>query len=289
MFSTPSYTTIGDEYDKKAGMVDRAQGKQMLTNKKPQVLGQGFASLSIGDKYIDPGTLEKRQRLELSKKKLTPEGFKYTNPGKKSVGLGNYYGTFSERAPFKHETEYIVLKKGEIPGKQQAQQRNITTSPPKKGTYGTPGITISLGDEYKYISDPYDAAKRKEAEAAKESNHKSIGPAFKGACKRLDYFDSQPNVAASRIYTLDQPLPARKPEPPKKEPAIAVPFKPSSPSKRGVQGLLTKFPEYKEDPYEARQRLEREERQKNKTAVTWKPVSGSRSLPTRSIAFHKTV
>jgi|UniRef100_A0A7S4CZ55 hypothetical protein len=295
MFSVSSYNTIGDEYDKKIPVSDRVRGKQMVTNppKKgatPDVcFEKKFASLSLGDKYIDPGTLEKQDRLQQSKKKLTQEGFRYTSPSKRSSGLGNYYGCFMEKAPYKHETEYVVLKKGELPEKVAAQPRNIMTGPAKKGTYGFSGTTLGKGDEYQYISDPYDAGKKKEAAEAKEGGKKLIGPAFKASCKRVEYFDSQPNVAASRIYSLDKPLPARKPDAPKKDVAITVPFKPSSPSRRGVAGTLTKYPEYKEDPYEAKEKAERDERKKNKPSVVWKPVNGNKSLPVRSIAFNKTV
>lgn len=295
MFSQTSYNTIGDEYDKKIPVSDRVRGKQMITcpTKKgatPDVcFEKKFASLSLGDAYVDPGTIEKQDRMLQAKKKLTSEGFRYTSPSKKSSGLGTYYGCFSEKAPFKHETEYVVLKKGELPEKVSAQPRNITTGPAKKGTYGFVGTTLGKGDEYQYISDPYDAGKEKQANEAKEGAKKLIGPAFKAACKRVEYFDSHPNVAASKIYSLDKPLPARKPEPPKKEVQIPIPFKPASPSKRGISGTLTKYPEYKEDPYEAKEKAEREERKKNKPAVIWKPISSSKTLPFRSIAFNKTL
>eukprot|EP00668_Euglena_longa_P006173 GGOE01007321.1.p2 GENE.GGOE01007321.1~~GGOE01007321.1.p2 ORF type:complete len:166 (-),score=30.37 GGOE01007321.1:281-778(-) len=158
------------------------------------------------------------------------------------------------------------------------------TGPAKKGTYGFIGTTISKGDEYKYISDPYDSLKKRQE--AKESSKKLIGPAFKASCRRIEFFDSQPNVGVSRIYSLDKPLPPRKADPPKKEHPITVPFKPSSPSKSGYAGTLTKHPEYKEDPYEAKEKAEREARMKNKPTVIWKPTSNSKSLPVRSIAFN---
>lgn len=295
MFGKITYNTIGDEYDKKIQVSDRVKGKQMVTNppKKgatPDVcFEKRFASLSLGDKYMDPGTLEKQNRLQQSKKKLTQEGFRYTSPSKKSSGLGNYYGCFMEKTPFKHETEYVVLKKGELPEKVAAQPRNVITGPAKKGTYGFAGTTLGKGNEYQYISDPYDAGKKKESQEAKEGSKKLIGPAFKASCKRVEYFDSQPNIAASKIYSLDKPLPARKAEPPKKDVAITVPFKPSSPSKTGISATLTKYPEYKEDPYEAKEKAEREERKKNKPSVVWKPVQIPKSLPVKSIAFNKTL
>ena len=142
------------------------------------VLNQGSQRSSIqGDKYVEPGVLARQDNMAKAKKKLTAEGFKYTNPPKKryavcfhvgnrqmsdfqsckkiatpylilgglgyllcytclepaaihfvhSCGAGTYMGTFSERAPFKHETEYVVVKKGELPDKVAAQPRNITT------------------------------------------------------------------------------------------------------------------------------------------------------------------
>lgn len=313
LFSVPSYNTIGDEYEKSCPIADRGRGAQMTTSpsKKgngPDVLleykmSKEFKSLHLGDKYIDPHSLEQKFQAEKAKKKLTSEGFRYSSPPKKSCGLGNYYGCFcdlenptSKKKTFRpsHETEFVVVKKGELPGKVQPQLKNIVTSSAKKGTYGFPGVTIGKGDEYKYISDPYDAVKRKDIK-------KSVSEKpFKTACKRLDYFDGQGNVAASRIYSLDKPLPARKPEPPRKEPVISVPFKPSSPSKgvfgfgpvpvkKGDRSQLKPFPEYKEDPYEQKERAERDSRDKSKPGVVWKPVSGNKTLAIRSIAFNKSV
>jgi len=320
LFSVPSYTTIGDEFEKPIPISDRSKGSQMTTSPSkrgngPDVLfdykvSKEFKSLHLGDKYVDPGAQERKLLAEKAKKKLTPEGFRYSSPPKKSSGLGNYYGCFcdiedpkAKNKSFRpsHETEYMVIKKGELPDKIHQQPKNIVTRPSKKGTYGVPGTAIGhgfnsyKGDEFKYISDPYEAPKRKEG--VKGVSEKP----FKTACKRLDYFDGQPNVAASRIYSLDKPLPARKADPPKKDSGVPVPFKPSSPSKgtfgygefpvkKGMseRSKLKPFPEYKEDPYEYKERAERDSRAKNKPSVVWKPVSGGKSLAVRSIAFSKS-
>jgi len=285
MFSQPSYISIGDEYDKtKALQPDRCKGVQMKVasakrGTQPDALfDKKFKSLSEGDKFIDPGLVEKRDHIENRKKLITGDGFKFSSPTSRSAGLGNYYGCFTKG--YKHETEYVVTKKGELPSKANAAPRNMLTGPSKKGTYGTPGTTLSKGDEYKYISDPYDSSK--EGEAGKKA---ATAVPFKAACRKADYFDGQPNVAASRIYTLDRPLPARKPEPPPVKAAAAVPFKPASPPKKGFNATMSKV-EYREDPFELREKKAREEREKNKPSVVWKPTAGSRTLPTRSIAFH---
>jgi len=284
MFSQPSYISIGDEYDKtKALAPDRCKGVQMKVaaakrGTQPDALfDKKFKSLSEGDKYIDPGVVEKRDRIENRKKLVTNDGFKYSSPSMRSAGLGNNYGCFTKQ--YKHETEYIVTKKGELPNKAKDAPRNILTGPPKRGTYGTPGTTLSKGDEYKYISDPYDANNR----AAGDKKGAPIP--FKAACKKTDFFDGHSNVAASKIYSLDRPLPARKPEPPASKPAATVPFKPSSPPKRGFNSTMGKI-EYREDPFELREKKAREEREKNKPSVVWKPVGATKTLPTRSIAFN---
>eukprot|EP00998_Keelungia_sp_KM082_P006426 NODE_2676_length_1012_cov_327.668927_g2656_i0.p1 GENE.NODE_2676_length_1012_cov_327.668927_g2656_i0~~NODE_2676_length_1012_cov_327.668927_g2656_i0.p1 ORF type:complete len:296 (+),score=61.50 NODE_2676_length_1012_cov_327.668927_g2656_i0:77-964(+) len=293
MFSTPNYISVGDEYDKKQpAHSDRARGAQMKTS--PGKKGSGpdtlfdrrMKTLTEGDKYIDPGTVEKRERLEHSKKKLTGEGFKYSGGGSRSSGLGGDWGCFTR---WKHETDFVVVKKGELPTKAAAQPRNIVTNPAKRGTFGTPGTTLGKGDETKYISDPYEGERRRELQDAKSASKKFVGGPFRAACRRTEYFDGQGNVAASKVYSLDRPLPARKPEKPKSAPVVTVPFKPSNPSRKGFNATLGKAPEYREDPYEAKERAEREARQTHKPAVTWKPVSGGKSLPTRSIAFNTTV
>ena len=117
MFGNPSYISIGDEYDKKMVTNDRYKGKGFTTT--PGRKGQGpevtfdrrFKSIHEGDKYVDPGTHEKKYRLAQEKRKITTDGFKYTSPGKRSCGSGNYFGCFNEQGVPKHETEYEVTKR----------------------------------------------------------------------------------------------------------------------------------------------------------------------------------
>jgi len=285
MFSAPASISVGDDYDKRLPVPDRVKGAQFKTSapKKgntPDVFFDNkFKSLSEGDKYVDPGMADKKERLSSSQKKITPEGFRYPSPGKRGCGLGSDAGCFGT---YKHETEWAAIKKGEPPKKVVPVPRNITTQPGKKGTYGYPGTT--LGGRPEYISDSYNADKR--SDSGKEK--KLLGGPFKAACRRVDFFDSQPNVSASKCYSLDRPLPAKKPESQKAEPPITIPFKPSSPPKKGIWGTLGKLPEYKENPETILKKMQHEENLKNKAAVKWVPVSGSKTLPTRSIAFSAT-
>eukprot|EP00998_Keelungia_sp_KM082_P005975 NODE_2255_length_1102_cov_117.243077_g2237_i0.p1 GENE.NODE_2255_length_1102_cov_117.243077_g2237_i0~~NODE_2255_length_1102_cov_117.243077_g2237_i0.p1 ORF type:complete len:294 (+),score=59.35 NODE_2255_length_1102_cov_117.243077_g2237_i0:118-999(+) len=287
MFSEPKYISVGDDFDKKVAVPDRNRGGQFKTS--PAKKGKGpdalfdkkVKTLSEGDKYVDPGVAEKRKKMEQSKKKLTPEGFKFTNPGTKSSGKGGDWGCFAKH---KHESDHPE-KKG--PPKNGPAPKNIVTNPARKGTYGTPGTELGKGDEYKYTPDPYEGERRRELQQAKAASSKFIGGPFRAACKANEFFDGQPNLAASKIYTIDRALPPKKQAKRGPDPVVTVPFKPSSPPKRGLQGTLSKPLEYKEDPYDAREKAEAAARKKNKPAVTWKPVSVDKSLPVKSIAYNQ--
>jgi hypothetical protein len=286
-FQTPGFISIGDEYNKKEQINSRYKGRNFVTNppKKGRgvdaTLDKGYKSLSEGDKYVDPGTYEKKVKLEEGKKKLTQRGFIYTNPSKKSCGLGNYHGTFSEQNKYAHEVEYNVLKKGELPQKVQTQLKNIVTAPAKRGTFGVPGTTLSKGDEFKYVSDPYDHSAANKTTPAKPI----VGLAFKATCRRTDFFDETTKVRVSKVYSIDKALPAKKvtEEENKKPLAGQKAWKPSNPPKQGFNSTLTKFPEYKEDPLELKERKQREMRAKERPTVVWKPISSEKTSPTRVV------
>eukprot|EP01062_Namystynia_karyoxenos_P024595 TRINITY_DN195_c0_g1_i2.p2 TRINITY_DN195_c0_g1~~TRINITY_DN195_c0_g1_i2.p2 ORF type:complete len:339 (+),score=129.24 TRINITY_DN195_c0_g1_i2:96-1019(+) len=289
VFQQPSYISIGDEYDKKNAISERLKGKGFTT--APGRRGQGpdicfskdFKSLHEGDKFVDPGTHEKKYRLEQAKKKLTPEGFRYTSPSKKASGSGGYFGCFT--TTIQHQTEYDVLQKGELPEKSKAQMRNVITNPPRKGTFGTPGTNIGKGTEYQYISDPYDAEHRKELAEARGAAKKVAGTGpFKSACRRQGTFD-ETAAGASKVYSLDRALPPKKPVTGPNRAPLPQPFKPSSPGKRGFNCTINRFPEYKEDPLEIQERRRREEMKAAKPQTVWRPISGQKSMPYKSVAL----
>lgn len=288
MFSPPVFITIGDEYDKRDRLPERYKGKNLKTNPPKKgslndaLFQKQFLSLSQGDKYIDPGLYEKRSRLEAEKKKVTPQGFKYTNPPHKPGGSGTYFGTFQERDPPKHEPEFAVVKKGEKPEDAKGHLKNFVTNPTKRGTYGVPGTTIGHGDEYRYVSDPFDGAKRREALASKESSKKIVGPAFKSSCRKVNYFD-ETNHGVSKVFSIDKPLPSKRPSTHdgKKVP-LAKAWRPGG----TLVADIVKYPEYQEDPYEAKEKAIREARKAEKVSVAWKPIGGSKTLNTRPIKFN---
>ena len=274
-FSAPVFISIGDEYNKRDNLPERYKGKNLKTappkkgNLNDALFAKQFLSLSQGDKYIDPGLYDKRQRLEGDKKKLTPQGFKYSNPAHAPGGRGTYFGTFSEKNPPKHEVEFPVAKKGEKPDAAKAHLKNFVTNPPKHGTYGFSGTTISKGDEFKYVSDPYDGEKRKEALTSKESNKKIIGPAFKSSCKRGGFFD-ETNHGISKVFSIDKPLPAKshKAGDSGKHSPLAKAWRPGG----TLVADITKYPAYQEDPYEAKEKALRESRKNEKPNKAWKPI-----------------
>ena len=288
-FSPPAFISIGDEYNKKDLLPDRFKGKCFKTNpgKKGNgvdaFFGKKVLSLCEGDKYVDPGYYDRKSTVEKEKKRLKvhPQPFRYTSATKKPTGSGTYFGTFCEKTPWQHMVEFDVTKKGEAPDHKKPLLKNIVTSPPKKGTYGYAGVTISKGDEFKYVSDPYDGEKRKEALKAKEASQKVVGAAFKPACKRGNFFDESAH-GFPKVFTIDKPLPARRPPTAEAKAQPKLAWKPAG----ALVQAITKPPEYMEDPYEAKEKIQREQRLKEKPKTTWKPISaGSKTLPTRPIKF----
>ncbi|KAJ9452184.1 hypothetical protein DIPPA_12442 [Diplonema papillatum] len=286
LFGTPSYISIGDEYDKKTAQNDRYKGKGFSC--VPSKRGQGpevtfdrrFRSIHEGDKYVDPGMHDKKYRIQQERKKITADGFKYTSPGKRSCGSGNHYGCFAERSSqLKHETEFEVVKKGELPDRVKPIPKNIVTGSCKKGLHSLNDTCI--GEPYKYQSDPYDAQHKRHIDEARNASQRQIGGAFKASSHGGGTFDKT-DQGSSKIYSLDRPLPPKKDMSLKGQRSIPVAFKPSSPGKRGWNCTIAPFPEYKEDPLELQERRKREEAKLAKPQIIWKPISGPKSTPTRT-------
>ncbi|EFC44133.1 hypothetical protein NAEGRDRAFT_58174 [Naegleria gruberi] len=296
------YTTIGDEYDKSKILRDqrmkdgRTLGKQFLTGPtKRGKVGKGitfgdFKSLYEGDPYMDPGTNERKYRKEnevkVQQTHKTP--FKPSSPPKKSVGLGTYYGTIG--SVFQHEQEYEVLAKGEKPQPIKEQKRPIYTSPPKRGTFGYLGLTISRGTEYKYETDPFDHSMEKKKEKENEKAKQVAKKAFISSSHHLDYFDTHKSVAAPRILgtddkveaTIKKALEKESSSPKKENEDKRKPFYPSPVKQR------SDFPAYIEDPYDKRTLSKKDEKEQKKPI--FKPMScGTKSFPTRSVLFGGSV
>jgi len=251
--------------------------------------------------YVDPHAQERERKKEAKKKNLTAEGFKYSSPGHKSSGIGSSgnYGLLGSSSMFSHEPEYEVDKKGDKPVPRAPEPRQVVTSPSKKG-YGasTPGTTFGpgprkgeqpkMGKEYEHSPDPYDLARQFEREERKFNAKKGEGrPPYKTMGHSYDYFDSHEKVAAPKGLTEDPRMPD-KPPPESKAPPITVPFYPPQAPREGKLGTFGKFPQYMDDPLDEKMKAAREQAEKEKiTTAAFKPGAGSKSTPTKSIAFHQ--
>eukprot|EP00760_Papus_ankaliazontas_P037610 PhM_4_TR8611/c0_g1_i1/m.64299 len=285
-FGDTNYTTIGDDYDKVKVRDARSKGLNFVTTgskkgKGPEVtFSKEFLSLHQGDRYIDPGTAERKERMAKAAKRIVASGFKYSNPPKNSNGSGTYFGTFQEANPLPHETDYVVLRKGQHAKRHEFAPRNIVTAQPKHGTYGFNKTTLSdIG--LNYIADFYDAARTKARSEAVAGKQKMPPVPFKSAGTLGTTFDANKGSGISQVYTMTKAMPPRKPV-----------ISKASVAREGVSAWRpNNFKvnydalEYREDPYELRDQRDKQNRVKNTPAVPWKPVSVSKSRMTRSIAF----
>lgn len=296
VFSIPTFTTIGDQYDKRRVVDERSKGKTFLvpsgrTGKMPDaLLEKEFKSIHEGDKYIDPGTADRRYRLEKKKKNIVEAPFKYANFPQKAAGSGSYYGTLDGK-PIPHETDYVVPRKGDPVTRKGPTIRPMYTAPGKKGTYGYVGTTFStVGEDY--VADFYDAKRTLERKARAESHAKMQSNAFKPVGRSAKTFDEAPNAGVSSCYTLTKPIPPRKP---KEITKYTIIHKKLDTAWRPAGSIPTSAPiEYREDPYDKLDprdppRKRRDElAKKNSSTTAWKPNNCGKDIwYTTSIAFKK--
>lgn len=248
VFSIPSFATVGDPYVKKKVIDARSHNRTFLTSPAkdgvmPDALfDKQFKSIHEGDKYVETIKAERRYQNEKLKKNLTTNSFKFASPPQKAVGLGSYFGTIQKEA-WRHETDFVVPRKGEAPPKPVLKPRQIYTALPKKGTFGFPRITLSeIGSDY--VASFYDQA-RENAHNERLRHEKLMkGAPFKTGGRKGYTFDESPGTGASTCYMLTKPIPAKKqrPEAPKKK--LEQPWRPSGPIFKNT------MMEYREDPYD---------------------------------------
>ncbi|KAL9651471.1 hypothetical protein ABK040_001418 [Willaertia magna] len=297
IFSQPSYITINDDYDKRQILKQHKQkdgrtlGKQFLTTPtKRGKVGRGitfgeFKSLYEGDPYEDPGTNDRKNRKENEKEvlKVHKTPWKPSSPPKRAPGLGTYFGTIG--GVYEHKPEYNVLQRDEKPKPPQPQKKPIYTSPPKKGTFGFGNLTISKGTEYKYETDPYEDTISKLKKEEEKKQHSKMKP-FVSSSHGLDYFDTHKFVAAPKVLGTDERVEEMikknmtrlSQSPPKKEDEKKKPFYPSPVAAKDD------FPPYQEDPYDKRE-LNKKDFENQPKKPIFKPVSGPKSTPTKSVLF----
>eukprot|EP00796_Vickermania_ingenoplastis_P000638 gene638-355_t len=281
MFSPPVYLSVGDEYDKRQPRDNTAmQGKKQFVvtaRKNPHITDSvfgGFNSVSAGDPYKEQSIHGPfRQRDPTEDKQTQP--FKPPSVSKKSEGKGNYYGTFCEGKPYKHQTEFPPIRSD-----KDAPLKNFYTNPPKKGTYGYSGLTIAKTGEIVYVADPFEGNKRKEALEKKEATTSQMGAPFKPAVRTGGCFDDSER-GFTTVYSLTKPLPPKKEKPKELDNIAAKPWVPGG----ALTKEITKIPEYQEDPYDVRERKIREKKLEEKKLKAWYPVGND---PYRHI-YHKPI
>lgn len=281
MFSPPVYLSVGDEYDKRQpkDTTAMAGNKQFSVSAKrhPHITDSvfgNFNSVSAGDPYKEEsihGPFRKRDPTQ----DRTTQPFRPPGAPKKSEGKGNYYGTFCEGHPYKHETEFPPIRTD-----KEAPRRNFYTNPSKKGTYGFAGLTIAKSGEIVYVADPYEGNKRKEGLEKKAATASQMGAPFKPAVRKGGCFDDSER-GFTTVYSLTKPLPAKKEKDEEKKNVTTKPWVPGG----ALSKAITKMPEYQEDPYDVRERKIREKKQEEKKYKAWSPVGND---PYRYI-YHKPI
>lgn len=274
MFSPPVYITIGDEYDKRVPKhaSDNAKEPFVISSKRnPHILDATFdplVTLSSGDPYRSVGfTGPFRQ----STKNADAPPFRPTGKSKKSSGKGDYYGTFSEKNPTKHETEFPPIKTAaDRSAETAAAKRNFVVNPAKKGTYGYYGLSIGKAGETVYMADPYEGNARKEALQRKYDTVKQQGAPFRSAVRSGGCFDESAH-GVTTVYNLTKPLP---PKPNLSQNTRKTPPEPVKPWVPGgaLVPTLSKPYEYQEDPYDLKELKVRELRRKEESYKPWIPV-----------------
>lgn len=290
VFSIPSFTTVGDDYDKKIP-VAKKPGRTFLTpapktgTLPDACFDKEFKSIHEGDPYVEPAVAERKARVESEKKKLSTNIFRLASPPKKGCGLGSYYGTFYDE-PLPHETDYIVPRKGEAPPRKEPEKRPIFTAPVKKGTYGVAGTLLSnIGADH--VADFYDAPRAKEREDQEKHKKLMKGAPWRPNGNRKGYtFDEGETTGVSTCYKLTKPLS------PRKETKSNYQVKGPDNAWKPAGKIPARLPpvEYREDPYDG---FDPREGPKKKAASAgssskpgWKPNGNTNDTwYTKSIAF----
>mmetsp|Transcript_11368 Transcript_11368/g.13476 ORF Transcript_11368/g.13476 Transcript_11368/m.13476 type:complete len:300 (+) Transcript_11368:134-1033(+) len=280
MFSWAGSINVGDEYEQKHPIKSRYTGKQMLTkgdtwgNNPDALLDKTFKRLSENDTYLDPGTLERKERVKKREKNITEKAFYPTAPAKKSTGPGMNYGTIGEPMPYKHEFEPNELK-SMILKPEVGEPKNFQTAARKMGGYGTLGTTI--GPAHEYLSEPYCYSRTLER-TERAVNREKIAKPFVSSGRGGGLFDR--NVYATepgpQFRPRDRPRPIEKP------------FKPPHPPKTGVNCTISQFPEYMEDPLEIKLKKDREEKAAARPPGIFKPMNVSKTMRVTAVNPYET-
>ncbi|KAH8058051.1 2-hydroxy-adenosine triphosphate pyrophosphatase [Aureococcus anophagefferens] len=258
LFSKPQFNCIGDPY-KDPPMDPYKHGtskgrRQFLT--APPKKGQTANAIGYGplaykpmylpgkEPFVENHKLQARNRVAGKGKFLTPNGFTYASPMKKSASPGDMCGTFN-KTPVEHlpDGTAMIGRRSKVDVDVIAR-RNIQTSPGKRGGFGVAGTLIGGNPEYVHSS--YTACDDKiRADMRKHREIMGERRPFTSTTRTMDFFDSHDHCSASKIYSNggDFPPPKDRPLRPKtsEEGEEMRVFRPSSPAKRAARELLLGF------------------------------------------------
>ena len=240
---------------------------------------------SIKEPYFQPGQHEMMEANNERKKCLTESRFRYASPMKQSSSVGDNFGAFDKLT---YKEPFDVVKTGDPPREVKEVPPNIKCNPAKKGSYGNNWGKL-LGPEFPYVPESAED-KKKQITADRLAHYAKLGDrnAFKANFPPVDFFDSHPHVAASKVYTW-------MPEPPAKDaPAKAEddrkPFYPSAVPHKGYNSTMNKFPAYQTDNFEdvlkAQRAAAAAERERLEVRGAFKASMRAKSLPVVPVMTH---
>ncbi|KAJ1483944.1 hypothetical protein T484DRAFT_2548914 [Baffinella frigidus] len=300
LFSAPPSINVGSPYKTdNPNASDRLRGRQFTTQppkrgKAADVTFSKFETLAVGDPYVEMAIQERRDRNKLKAAQIVAVPFRPANPSGKSTGHGSYFGTFGIWANVKTTDAYDKrpMKRGEL----ILAQKNIVTSPSKKGTYGMIGTNIGgegkgINGEYEYLPDPV-KGRPQTAPADAFKPFVPSSPAKKGTygCTQLHVNGGLvPHGFAGEYKYQADPV---QPRSANDQQEALKPFRPSHPAKSG-KGFYGTFrwsgQEYVEDPEKAKwdkMMAEKKETREKGMGVVFRPTTGAKSMRVTSIANH---
>lgn len=265
LFREMGYVTLKDPYkgnQEKPFCLSKFKGKQFQVsgNKNSVYFDKAFSRVFQGEGYAEPLARDRKLRQRELKKNIG-KPFKPSGDLGRRTGHGNLYASFE--GP---KTAMSPLERNKQP--QKPLGKNFVTKPGRKGTgYGY--VDVTIGKSHDYHSTPYEPKKSQ----AKEERHthvkKMVGGPFISHHFPKPVFDSEIYKPQSDKAILEEaPTPEKK----------VLPFRPSHPSKSGIQGCLNTYPKQEPEPHQPIMRRE-------KLKKIFKPPGQSKSTVSRSIAL----
>lgn len=250
LFSAPLTTAVMDPYVDPHKIAGRAHGNTkgmaQFGISKRGIPGK-FNRLYEGETFVSESKQATNQRMEGRKKFLTPNGFGYSSPIKKSSSKGDFYGTFQKKAP-------TYLSDGTYGTRQtktaitESGPKNFYTNPPRKATGLSQATTPkTLFEEYHYVTSPYNAFHETE-KRAKTAGIEKLGDKLPFKVRGQDALYAPIKGPPGGMSGSAPTNAVRKPKP-EEEPKA---FRPSSPSKQGgpIYGTFSKYPNHEPDPFD---------------------------------------